>query len=190
MIRGGRGSAAVRCPRVFRFWPGAVVAVAVTVGVAGCASSPAANSPAAGATSSTDAPEATRFTATTVQGGTVHVPSPKPTVVFFFSVECGSCGPESGVLADVQKENPNAANFVVVDVAPTETAATIRSFLAQNHAATMAYTIDTNAQLIGAYNVQALSTAVVLDSTGNVVYTGVDPGASVIRAALVKATTR
>ena len=179
---------------MLRFWPGVALAVAVGVGVAGCAGTPAANGPAAGATSSTVAPgssaAAARFTATTAQGGTVHVPSAKPTVLFFFSVECGSCGPESGVLAGAQKEDPNAANFVVVDVAPTETAATITSFLAQNHAATMAYTIDTNAHLIGAYNIQDLSTAVVLDSAGNVVYTGVDPGASVIRAALVKATTR
>jgi len=105
----------------------------------------------------------------------------------FFSVECGSCGPESGVLAQAQEANPNAANFVVVDVAPAETPATITSFLTQNHAATMAYAIDTNAHLIAAYHIQALSTAVVLNPAGKVVFSRVDPSAAVIRTVLKKA---
>ncbi|WP_081323130.1 MULTISPECIES: thioredoxin-like domain-containing protein [Microbacteriaceae] len=191
MIRRGHGSGTGRKSRRFRAFTGVVAAVAVSVGVAGCAGSALGSASAQGSPSGiathSDPTGTTRFTATTVQGGTVRIPSAKPTVLFFFSVECGSCGPESGVLAQAQKANPNAANFVVVDVAPTESAATITSFLTQNHAATMAYAIDTNAHLIAAYQIQALSTAVVLNPAGKVVYTGVDPSAAVIRAVLKKA---
>ena len=54
----------------------------------------------------------------------------------------------------------------------------------------MAFATDTNARLISAYHVQDLSTAVVLNASGTVVFRAVDPSAGQIRDALTKAGTR
>ena len=94
------------------------------------------------------------------------------------------------MLAGVQRNAPQGANYVAVDVAPSETSADITSFLAQNNASSMAYATDTNAQLISAYQVNQLSTAVVLNASGTVVFRAVDPSAGQIRDALTTAGAR
>lgn len=107
------------------------------------------------------------FTAQTTDGEEVPVPGTKPSVLFFFSIECGVCGPATNMLAEVQRSAPEAANFVVVDVANYETAPEIESFLAEYEASSLGYTIDTDARLITAYKVNQLSTVVVLDCLGS-----------------------
>lgn len=167
----------------------AVLAASVGLTLTGCATTQTAQTPPGATTQALPAASGV-FTARTVNGAQVAVPGSKPTVLFFFSVECGSCGPESTVLAQVQHSAPHGANYVVVDVAPSETTAVITSFLAQNNASSMAFATDTNAQLISAYHVQDLSTAVVLNASGTVVFRAVDPSAGQIRDALTKAGTR
>jgi len=54
----------------------------------------------------------------------------------------------------------------------------------------LAFATDTNAQLITAYQVQRISTVVVLDASGTVVFRGVDSSAAQIHEALTKAGTR
>jgi hypothetical protein len=63
---------------------------------------------------------ATGFTAVTHAGGSVVVPGGRPGVLFFFSVECGSCGPGARALAQAQAGSA-PANFVAVDIAPDQT---------------------------------------------------------------------
>lgn len=144
--------------------------------------------PAPGAVSSAagSSKAATAFTASTLSGEDVPVPGGKPSVVFFFSATCGTCGPGARALAEAQASTPNA-NYVAVDIDPNESVDVVREFLTANDAGTLAYALDTDAALTRAYQLTQLSTAVVLDASGTEVYRGVDPTPTQIRTALTKA---
>ncbi|MBN7324402.1 TlpA family protein disulfide reductase [Mycobacterium sp. 4D054] len=146
------------------------------------ASPPAADGSAkAGTTAAAGA-----FTARTLQGVQVAVPGSRPSVLFFFSVGCGGCGPATHTLAQVQQAVGTKANFVAVDIGPGETEQDITDFLTANQATSLAYASDSNATLISAYQVTQLSTAVVLDASGKPVFRAVEPTADQIRAELAK----
>ncbi|MBN9629885.1 MAG: hypothetical protein J0I18_04640 [Actinobacteria bacterium] len=130
------------------------------------------------------------FTARTPAGEVVSFPSGTATVMLFFSVECGACGPSSAVLAEVQRDDPDAATFVAVDVAPYESAAVVEAFLTVNNATSLAYIIDTDASIINAYRVDQLSTVIVLNSAGEVVYREYEPSSAQLRDALQQAGAR
>ncbi len=51
------------------------------------------------------------FTAQSVVGEPIKVPGGRPTVLLFFSVECGGCGPTANALAKVQADDPTAAKL-------------------------------------------------------------------------------
>ncbi|GGO85463.1 hypothetical protein GCM10011584_05490 [Nocardioides phosphati] len=144
--------------------------------------------PAPGAASSTagSSKVATAFTASTLSDEEVPVPGGKPSVVFFFSATCGTCGPGARALAEAQAGTPDA-NYVAVDIDPNESVEDVREFLTANDAGTLAYARDTDAALTRAYELTQLSTAVVLDASGTEVYRGVDPTPTQIRSALSKA---
>lgn len=129
---------------------------------------------------------ATAFTASTSSGEEVPVPGGKPSVIFFFSVNCGTCGPGAQALAEAQASTPEV-NYVAVDIDPTESVDDVREFLTTNDATSLAYALDTDAALTHAYQLTQLSTAVVLDASGAEVYRGVDPTPTQIRSALTKA---
>lgn len=164
---------------------GAAVLVSVGLSLSGCATTQGPSQDTASGAPAAVAAGA--FTAQTAAGWQVSVPGSKPSVLFFFSIECGSCGPFTTMLAEVQQSASEAANYVVVDVAPYETAPEVEAFLAQNQASSLAYAIDTNTRLISAYQVNQLSTAVVLDASGTEVFRGVEPSVAQIRDALTKA---
>ncbi|MEJ7704375.1 MAG: redoxin domain-containing protein [Geodermatophilaceae bacterium] len=131
----------------------------------------------------------TSFTASTLTGQEVTVPGGKPTVIFFFSATCGSCAAGAQALADAQQTNPEA-NYVAVDIDPSETADDVREFLTANQAEGLAYATDTNGSISRAYEVTRLSTAVVLDSEGAEVSREVEPTLDQILAALTAAGSR
>jgi hypothetical protein len=167
----------------------AVVGIAFVLYSALSPSSKQAASPptaGGGATAGTTAADAGAFTARTSQGEQVAVPGSRPSVLFFFSVGCGGCGPATRALAQVQQAVGTKANFVAVDVAPGETEQDIKAFLTANQATSLAYASDTNATLLSAYQVTQLSTAVVLDASGKPVFRAVEPTAGTIRAELAK----
>ena len=158
-----------------------VLAVAYTAFGSQPSAPPGAASSAAGSSNA-----ATAFTATTLSGEEVSIPGGKPSVVFFFSATCGSCGPGARALAEAQASTPDA-NYVAVDIDPNESVDVVREFLTANDASTLAYARDTDAALTRAYELTQLSTAVVLDASGTEVYRGVDPTPGQIRTALTKA---
>jgi len=167
---------------------GAVVFTLLVLAVAYTAfgSQPAPAPGAAASTAGSASTAATAFTATTLTGDQVAVPGSKPSVVFFFSATCGTCGPGARALAEAQASTPDV-NYVAVDVDPGESVAVVREFLTANDASTLAYARDTDAALTRAYRLTQLSTAVVLDASGTEVYRGVDLTPTQIRDALTKA---
>jgi cytochrome oxidase Cu insertion factor (SCO1/SenC/PrrC family) len=115
------------------------------------------------------------FTATTATGGQVAVPGGKPSAVLFFSVTCSTCGPAAHALATAQQADPQRANYVAVDLDPSEPPADIAAFLATNQATSLAATSDTNGRLTSAFGVTQLSTAVFLAADGHVLGRTVEP---------------
>lgn len=130
-------------------------------------------------------------TAATASGQQVTVPGGgKPSVLFFFTGGCSSCGPAAHAMAQAQQANPQAANYVAIDMDPAEPPASITAFLAANQAGDLAVTSDRGAALTTAYGVTQLSTAVVLDPSGQVVSRLAEPAADQIQAGLAQARTR
>jgi thiol-disulfide isomerase/thioredoxin len=180
-------SVSPRPPR--RRWPllaGIGVAVIAMLAVAYTALSPVSAPTAGSAASSSTGVE---FTAATLSGQQVSVPGGKPSVVYFFTVNCGTCGPEAQALAQLQQTTPGA-NFAAVDLDPNETVEDIRGFLDTNQASGLAYTIDTDGQLISAYQIRQIGVAVVLDAAGNEVFRGYKPSTAQIQTALTEASAR
>ena len=173
-----------------RRWLAIVVAAVVTLQVLAVTYTAlsAQPGPAPGAVSSAagSSNAATAFTASTFSGEKVSIPGGKPSVVFFFSASCGTCGPGARALAEAQASTPDA-NYVAVDIDLGESVDVVREFLTANDASTLAYARDTDAALTRAYQLTQLSTAVVLDASGTEVYRGVDPTPTQIRSALTKA---
>lgn len=120
--------------------------------------------------------------------GKVPVPGgSKPSVLFFFSIECGACGPGARALAEVQNGSPAAANYVAVDIAPYETAEEIKEFLAGNNASALAFASDSGTRLITSYRINQVSTAVVLDAASTEIFRAVEPSAAELQTALAAA---
>ena len=69
-----------------------------------------AASPAAQAGAAAPAKAAGAFTARTLDGAGVDVPGSRPSALFFYSVECGACGPGAQSLAEAQKAVGAKAN--------------------------------------------------------------------------------
>lgn len=172
-----------------RRWPllaGIGVAVIAVLAVAYTALSPA---PAPTAGSAASSSTGVAFTATTLSGQQVSVPGGKPSVVYFFTVNCGTCGPDAQALAQLQQTTPGA-NFAAVDLDPNETVEDLRGFLDTNQANALAYTIDTDGRLLSGYQIRQLGVAVVLDASGNEVFRGYKPSAAQIQTALTEAGAR
>lgn len=162
-------------------------AIIAALGIVGACAGPAtqAGGPAAGAAGADSA--SASFTARTLDGKRVTVPGSRPSVLFFFSVECGGCGPSAQALAEAQRDVGDRAAFVAVDIAGYETPADVKRFLTEFQATTLAYAIDTDAAWIRKFGVSQLSTAVILDASGKEVFRAVEPTAEQVRAELVKA---
>lgn len=168
-----------------RRWPllaAIALAVIAVLAVAYTALSPTP-APTAGSSAGVE------FTAATLSGQQVNVPGGKPSVVYFFTVNCGTCGPDAQALAQLQQTTPGV-NFAVVDLDPNETAEDIRGFLDTNQASNLPYTIDTDGRLLSGYQIRQLAVAVVLDAPGTEVFRGYKPTTAQIQTALTEAGAR
>ena len=168
-----------------RRWPllaGIGLAVIAVLAVAYTALAPAP-------TPTTGSSTGVEFTAATLSGQQVNVPGGKPSVVYFFTVNCGTCGPETQALAQLQQTTPGA-NFAAVDLDPNETVEDIRGFLDTNQATDLAYAIDTDSRLLNGYQITQIGVAVVLDVTGTEVFRGYKPTTAQIQTALTEAGAR
>ncbi|MEV8338858.1 hypothetical protein [Leucobacter sp. NPDC077196] len=113
------------------------------------------------------------------------LPGSKPTVLFFFAIECGACVPGTQVLAEVQRSSLRPA-YAAVDIAPNETVDEIREFLAGDGAA-LGFASDSDTRLISAYRISQVSTAMGLNAVGTEAFRAVEPGAAELQTALAVA---
>lgn len=175
-------TASPRRPRRRTWWVlGVLVAVLALAAVLYTALTPTTSAAGAG-----PAAGPVSFTATTMTGQPVTVPGGKPSVLLFFGVACGGCGPTSTALAQIQQQNPAAANFLGVDITPGETDSDVRGFLTTNHATGLGYAFDTDTHLLNTLGVTQLTTVVVLDPAGAPTWRAVEPTREQVQAELAK----
>ncbi|GAA3710754.1 thioredoxin-like domain-containing protein [Streptomyces diastaticus] len=129
-------------------------------------------------------------TVTLLDDTTLALPAKEPAALFFFSVGCGECAGGAKSLDTAAKEFEKAgkkANFLAVDMDPSESKTTIMQFLQYIKAPSLPTTVDKGAALSLRYKVSALSTLIVVDPQGKVTYRATDPSADQIQDALKKA---
>lgn len=164
-----------------------LLATAVAL-LAACATSPSGSTAAAPAGQTQGA-----SVVTTLSGQTVSVPNGIPAVLYFFSVGCGECIGGAKSLAQAAHQAQQAgrkADFLLVDMDPTESARTIAGFQRDTDTQQLPAIVDTGAALSRRFHIAALSTLIVVDPTGKVTYRGTDPAIEQITAALAKVGAR
>ncbi|MFD4190514.1 TlpA family protein disulfide reductase [Amycolatopsis thermoflava] len=126
----------------------------------------------------------------TIAGHTVRVPGAKPTALFFFSVGCGECAGGAKSLAQAARAAGGKAEFLAVDMDPSESTQDITGFLKTVDGTDLPAAIDTGAALTQRFGVSALSTLVVVAPSGKVTYRATDPSPQAITTALDQAVAQ
>jgi hypothetical protein len=131
---------------------------------------------------------------TTIDGAAVRVPGNKPSVLVFLSMTCADCADAARALARVEaatKATARAAHlatakarFLGVDMDRGASGQAVTDFLHSVGAAGLPTVLDQKAVLSGAYQVTALSTVLVIDSTGRVTFRAINPSPAKILAAV------
>jgi hypothetical protein len=187
VARGERPRRAARGPG----WCGlAVVMAVVAVVLAGCSSAhtPARQSAATGV--STRAHPAAIATLRTTDGAVVRVPSARPSVLLFISLGCADCAASAQSMARAARSLRAAhsprdrATFLAVDLDPDLPAAHLTDFLNSVGAGGLPATINSDGTLLHKYHVTALSSVLIINPAGKVVYRAVNPTAHAIIGAL------
>lgn len=134
-------------------------------------------------------PESAPVSLVALDGQEVTVPDGKPAALFFFSVGCGECVGGASSLATAAEKVGDNADYLAVDMDPSEAEDIVRGFLDYIEAPDLPTAIDAKGTLSQRFQVASLSTLIVVDADGNVTFRGTDPAPAVIEAELAKAGT-
>ncbi|MEV4918596.1 redoxin domain-containing protein [Streptomyces tirandamycinicus] len=123
-----------------------------------------------------EAPEALRFTGTTVDGEPFDAKTlaGKPTVLWFWAPWCPKCRAQAAETARVASEYTGKAN--VVGVAGLDGNAAMKDFVADTKTAGFPHLSDEAGDVWKRFEVTEQSHYVILDKNGKTVYEGVLPG--------------
>ncbi len=161
----------------------ALIAVSLLTGCAATTGSPASpDSPASSASGAPVSPISTQ----TLAGAPITLPaSGKPTLLIFYSVECGACVDVTKRISSISTTFPEA-DYIAVNVAG-EDPATQDAFLEYIGNPALVGVEDGGA-IVQAFSVKALSIVVVTDKTGHVVLQAVEPSTETMMNALRQAS--
>jgi hypothetical protein len=123
----------------------------------------------------------------TTDGAVVRVPSARPSVLLFISLGCADCAESSQSMAQAARAARSAhdrATFLAVDLDPAVTASHVRDFLDSVGAKGLPVTLNSDGTLLHKYHVTVLSSVLIIDPAGKVVYRAVNPSAKAITKAL------
>jgi hypothetical protein len=175
-----------------------LVAITVAALLASCTTNPATRGRSAASTGSATAGPHGAATGqaalTTIDGAPVRVPGNKPSVLVFLSITCAACADAARALAQVEAATTataraahlatTKARFLGVDMDRGVSRQTVTDFLHSIGADHLPTVVDQNAVLSGTYQVTALSTVLVIDSTGRVRFRAINPSPAKILAAI------
>ena len=114
------------------------------------------------------------FQVATLNAGTVHVPTARPTVVYFMSASCGSCISGEQQLAHVAAQTSASVQWLSLDVDPGYDTPRAVLSMAQDTGAHWPQAFGTNA-IIQAYHVTQLDMVAVIAKNGTLLYDGALP---------------
>lgn len=169
--------------RRWLFLVGVMIALVALAAVLYAVFAPSSKRPPA----ATDSGQPAATEVTTISGSVLRVPGDKPTALLFFSATCGECVQGGKNVVAAAHQSGSAASFLAVDMAPGETTADINTFLDAIGEPRLPAALDPGGTLTRTYGVTALTTVVVIDPAGQVVYQGVAPATAQIVDALSKA---
>jgi hypothetical protein len=168
-----------------------VVVAVVAVVLAGCGSGHTAASRSGAKSVSTRAHHAAAVaTLRTTDGAVVRVPSARPSVLLFISLGCADCAASAQSMTRAARVARAAgslhgqATFLAVDLDPAVSASHVRDFLDSVGAKGLPVTLNSDGTLLRKYHVTVLSSVLIIDSAGKVVYRAVNPSANAITRAL------
>ncbi len=105
----------------------------------------------------------------TVDGGTLSVPSDKPTLLYFMASWCASCITEARSMTALEDQYADQATFVAVETTPNAATSDIEKFRAAANDPTHPYVLDRRGELVERYKVVTLDTTVLIDPDGNII---------------------
>jgi hypothetical protein len=171
----------------------AVVMAVVVLVLAGCSSAHTSARQSAANRVSTRAHPAAVVTLRTTDGAVMRVPSARPSVLLFITLGCADCAASAQSMTRAARSLRAAgslrgqATFLAVDLDPDLPAAHLRDFLNSVGARGLPATINSDGTLIHKYHVTALSSVLIINPAGKVVYRAVNPTAHAIIRALTTA---
>ena len=144
-----------------------------------------------GTVAATSGPRLPAFSVGTLSGEVFAFPTGRPTAIYFTGSTCASCLPKAAALGRIEREADGAVSVLGVDIDGFDTEEMFRDWIAHAGTPRHAFAMDTDFRLLDLFEVTALSTVVVADGEGRMVWRSADDvGADELRHALVKAGLR
>ncbi len=122
-------------------------------------------------------PQAPAFQVASLNAGTIHVPTTRPTVVYFMSAGCGSCISGEQQLAHLATKTPASVQWLSLDVDPGYDTPQAVLSMAHFTGARWPQAFATNA-MIQAYHVTQLDMVAVIAKNGTLLYDGALPSST------------
>lgn len=117
------------------------------------------------------------FTVPTLDGGKFRLSEQlgKPTIIYFTAYWCGTCIPKAQELGQLFQEYNGRVNIIALDVDPTSTPELLDRFKRAAGNGAFVWAFDSDSKVAAAYQVNSLSTIIILDGEGRIVYRGQFP---------------
>jgi cytochrome c biogenesis protein CcmG/thiol:disulfide interchange protein DsbE len=132
--------------------------------------------------------QAPSFSVGTLDGNAFAFPTGKPTAILFTASWCWRCPPKAQALGRIQTDAGDRIAVLAVSIDPRDTPASFREWIDAAGNPPLAYAIDTDGRLVRAFGVRAVSTVVVADRDGTVVFRSAGPdGEDALRDAFRRA---
>lgn len=136
-------------------------------------------------------PRLPAFSVETLSGEVFSFPTERPTAIYFTGSTCASCLPKATALDRIEQAAGGAVAVLGVDIDGFDTEEMFRDWIAHAGTPRHAFAMDTDFRLLDLFEVTALSTVVVTDGTGRLVWRSADDvGAPELRRALAQAGLR
>ena len=122
-------------------------------------------------------PPAPDFSVPTLNGGTFRLSDHrgKPVVIFFMAYWCGTCVPEARALAQLHQKFGDRVTIVALDVDPSSTPERLQGFRAWVGEPDYIWAFDEENRVARAYKVRSLDSTVIINQTGEIVYSDAYP---------------
>lgn len=139
----------------------------------------------------TSKPPLSAFSIRTLTGDVFSFPTGRPTAIYFTGSTCASCIPKAVALDRIERAADGAVAVLGVDIDGFDTEEMFLDWIAHAGTPRHAFAMDTDFRLLDLFEVTALSTVVVTDDAGRLVWRSADDvGETEMRRGLARAGWR